>query len=198
MSPTLVPGDWILLNKSSVLPVHFVPRHQILRGDIVVFHYPARSVDLYVKRAVGLPGDRVKIIGGALFINGIPLFEPYVHHVRPTADYLQNFPQDPNAYPVSRRAIQMLQESVQNGEVLVPSDNLFVLGDYREGSFDSRSWGFIPNADVVGIAKAILWSEDPDGCDFNVVETGGCYWKSIRWSRFLHPIQTVTYANASR
>jgi signal peptidase I len=97
-------------------------------GDIIVFHYPENPRDDYIKRTIGLPGDSIVVAGEKVIVNGIPMAEPY------TAE--------PPYY---------------TGEWVVPEDSLFVLGDNRNQSSDSHSWGFVPINNVVGKAIVIYW-----------------------------------------
>ncbi|WP_322792918.1 signal peptidase I [Bellilinea sp.] len=98
------------------------------RGDIIVFHHNRQPPEDYIKRVIGLPGDQVRVEGGRVYVNGIALDEPYIA--------------EPPAY---------------TGVWEVPPDSLFVLGDNRNRSSDSRIWGFVPMRDVVGRAVLIYW-----------------------------------------
>lgn len=98
------------------------------RGDIIVFHHNRQPPEDYIKRVIGLPGDEVRVEGGQVYVNGIALNEPYIA--------------EPPAY---------------TGVWEVPPDSLFVLGDNRNRSSDSRIWGFVPMSDVVGRAVLIYW-----------------------------------------
>ncbi len=97
-------------------------------GDIIVFHYPLNTQEEYIKRVIGTPGDQVTVRDGQVFVNGQALVEPYIA-APPTA----------------------------GGSWTVPADSLFVLGDNRNQSSDSRSWGFVPLNLVVGKALFIYW-----------------------------------------
>jgi len=101
---------------------------KVERGDIVTFHYPLDPQVDYIKRAIGLPGDEVVIENGEVFINGIKINEPYL-------------------------------KNVTNGEGtwIVPADMYFVMGDNRQESVDSRSWGFVPKEGLIGKAIAVYW-----------------------------------------
>ena len=99
------------------------------RGDIIAFRHQGPTPETFIKRIIGLPGDRVRIVRGRVLVNGTQLNEPYV------------------AFPDTR--------SFQ--EVVVPADSLYVLGDNRVASDDSRSWGFVARGDVLGKAIAGIW-----------------------------------------
>lgn len=100
-------------------------------GDVIVFHYPGNPAEDYIKRLIGLPGDEVKVEGGMVYVNGQPLDEPYI------------------SAPPSYRGIWE-----------VPEDSFFVLGDNRNQSSDSHSWGFVPLENVVGKALIVYWPID--------------------------------------
>jgi signal peptidase I len=103
----------------------------IERGDVVVFHYPRDPSKSYIKRVVGLPGDRVRIVNGAVYVNGQALAEPYV----------------PLDYSDTRSL----------GETTIPPDCYFVLGDHRSMSNDSREFGPVPRKYIYGKAVFVYW-----------------------------------------
>src|SRR5258707_1183485 len=90
MENTLLIGDYLLVNKlcygSGSLGEYLVPYRRVRRGDIVVFHYPVNPAQHFVKRVIGVPGDRVRLINKQVFVNGTPLKEPYTHYTRPGTD----------------------------------------------------------------------------------------------------------------
>ena len=106
----------------------------IQRGDVVVFWYPIDPSKSYIKRVVGLPGEVVRITGGQVYINGQLLNEPYI-----LSDYLEH-----QSYP----------------SVLVEPDHYFVLGDHRNSSNDSRSWGTVAREQIYGKAVLVYWPVD--------------------------------------
>ncbi len=122
MMPTLENGEFILVNRL----VYKFDSPQ--RGDIIVFHYPRNPADEYIKRIIGLPGDRIRVKDGIVYVNGRPLEEPYTSA--------------PPRY---------------EGEWDVPEGELFVLGDNRNNSSDSHSWGMVPLDYVVGKATFVYW-----------------------------------------
>lgn len=122
MKPTLQPGEFLLVNRVA----YKIGEPEI--GDIIVFHAPGTSDLDYIKRVIGLPGDKVRISEGVVYVNEQPLYEPYIA--------------DPPRY---------------NGEWDVPPGELFVLGDNRNNSSDSHMWGFVPYEDIVGRALIIYW-----------------------------------------
>ena len=125
MMPRLENHERIFINK-------FIYRFEpIARGDIVVFWYPLDSSKSYIKRVVGLPGDRVSIRDGHVYVNGRLLDEPYI-----PAEYL-----DHQSYPV----------------VVVEPEHYYVLGDHRESSNDSRVWGTVDRRYIYGKAVFVYW-----------------------------------------
>ena len=152
MEPTLLLGDHLVALRS---------HSTVHSGDIVIFRFPPDPQQTYVKRVAGIAGDRVKILNRMLFVNGKKLSEPYAKFATSYADsYKDNFPSEPNAmvYP---GALDMLAHHVRNGEVIVPQGALFVLGDNREMSLDSRYWGFVPMTNVIGQPLFVYLSKDP-------------------------------------
>jgi len=135
-----------------------LPYRQVLRGDIIVFRYPVDIKQDYVKRAIGLPGDRIRVVNKQLMLNGHLPQEPYVQHVSGYIDsYRDNFPSPPNTI-VAPRAQEMLENHVVNGEVVVPPNSYFAMGDNRDNSLDSRYWGFVPRENIIGKPLIIYWS----------------------------------------
>ena len=97
MENTLLVGDYLLVNKlcygGGGLGDYFMPYRRVQRGDIVVFHYPVNPAQHFVKRVIGVPGDRVRLVNKQVFVNGVPLKEPYAHFTRPANDlFRDNFP----------------------------------------------------------------------------------------------------------
>jgi len=125
MQPTFVEGDVLLVNKLAYKLGKF---HT---GDVVIFHNPSDLEEDYIKRLIGKPGDIVRVEGGVVFVNNIPLAEDYIA--------------DPPYY---------------SGEWLVPQGSVFVLGDNRNQSSDSHSWGYVPLEDLVGKALVVYWPLD--------------------------------------
>jgi len=165
MEDSLLIGDHLLVDKLAYAPrgvisKYLLPYSDIKRGDIIVFRYPVDVKQTFVKRVVGLPGDRLHIEGKQLFLNGNRLREPYKFHKTSYFDsYRDSFPGQPNLL-VSPQAEEMLARHVADGEVVVPPDNYFALGDNRDSSLDSRYWGFVPRANIIGKPLIVYWSYD--------------------------------------
>lgn len=136
MDPTLHQGDQMLLNRLS----------DPQRFDIVIFPDPMGSGDFYVKRLIGLPGDQVQVLNDQLFINGQAYDEPYLP-VSATQDPTSDFTEDFTLRQIT-------------GQDQVPEGYYFVLGDNRPGSGDSRQFGFVPIASILGTASIIYYPFD--------------------------------------
>ncbi len=128
MEPNLHTGEFVVVNKFAY------KLGQAHLGDVIVFHFPGDPSQEYIKRVIGLPGDIVQVSNGLVFVNGVPLQEPYIMDA---PDY--------------------------QGTWIVPLDNLFVLGDNRNNSSDSHSWGTVPMSYVIGKAMFIYWPPDEWG-----------------------------------
>jgi len=156
MEPTLQVGDHILVNKfiyGIKLPFinkTMIPVSNPERGDVIVFIYPVDESKDFIKRVIGLPGDKVEMVGEKIFINGKPFDDPHGYY------------SNPGKASAAGKAPRF-------GPVEVPENHLFVMGDNRNHSYDSRFWGFVPLSDVKGEAFIIYWS-----------------WP--HWKRFLHVI----------
>jgi len=164
MENTLLIGDFLLVDKihdaNGGIWGHILPYTPIRRGDVIVFRYPVNPQQHFVKRVIGLPGDHVYLKDKQVYVNGERLQEPYVVHRTAEFDnYRDNFPQLdlPNANQDARWWFQ-IRKMVQNGELVVPKDGYFVLGDNRDESLDSRYWGFVPRQNIIGRPLLIYWS----------------------------------------
>jgi len=167
MENTLLIGDHVFVNRVQFAPssrwiqpiVHYSAIHD---GDIVVFLSPAES-DLYVvKRIMGVPGDHIHLRDGAVYRNGQKLDEPYLLNTgfNPYDPYRDNFPNvAPSDYSnVTSEWKLIMPQHIENGDLVVPPDSYFAMGDHRDVSYDSRYWGFIPRENVIGRPMFIYWS----------------------------------------
>jgi signal peptidase I len=167
MEPTLLVGDFLLVDKQSLGTVEaagLLPSANIQRGEIIVFHYPIDPKMHLVKRVIGVPGDRIRLRGGRVYINGTPITEPYAVY-RPSApdNYRDNFPRFETADPeIDSHWWIKMHSLVDHGELTVPPDSYFVLGDNRNDSEDSRYWGFVPRSAIVGKPFLIYFSLQRD------------------------------------
>jgi signal peptidase I len=169
MENTLLIGDYLLVDK-----LHFgrdgllgrlLPYEKVKRRDIIVFHYPFDPGVHFVKRVIGIPGDRVRLINRRVYVNGSAVEEPYVHYFRPHDPYRDEFPHLDAAFmpQVNPTWKTELQKLVADNQLIVPEGNYFVMGDNRDDSSDSRYWGFVPQENIVGRPLVIYWSmRSPD------------------------------------
>jgi signal peptidase I len=142
----------------------------------------------YVKRCIGVPGDRLKLVDKRSSSTAKPLDEPYVIH-RHDSDAIATtsrkaepeYIQDPK---MAERAAQMLRDDVVNGELVVPPGNYFAMGDNRDNSLDSRYWGLVPRDNIMGKPLVIFWSYDAPTEDLDRITT--CTTSSI-WPRTSSP-----------
>lgn len=164
MKDTLLIGDHILVNKfiygvkAPFLHKTIIPIKDPQRGDIIVFEFPEDPSKDFIKRVIGLPGDTVEIRNKKLYVNGKAIDD--VHSVH----------KDPKIFPAR------LQPRDNLGPLTVPEHKLFVMGDNRDFSYDSRFWGFVDLIAVKGKAFIIYWSWDKENF-------------SVRWSRLGHLLE---------
>jgi signal peptidase I len=156
MEPTLLVGDFLLVNKfayvrpQSGLEKLLIPHRAIKRHDIVVFKYPQELTKDYVKRVVGLEGEKVEIKDKQVYINDRPIQEPFKVHtdseIHTKSEYYQ--------YD------DLIRDNF--GPITVPPGQLFVMGDNRDNSLDSRYWGFLPMSYIKGRPWMIYFSYDAE------------------------------------
>ena len=164
MQNTLLIGDYLLVDKvrygHGSLWGEILPYAPIRRGDIIVFRYPVHPQQHFVKRVIGLPGDHVRLADRRVLVNGVPVQENYVIHTRADRDqFRDDFPRlDFPAMNVTSGWWAQMQGLVRNGELIVPPDRYFVLGDNRDESLDSRYWGCVPRENIIGRPLVIYWS----------------------------------------
>jgi signal peptidase I len=172
MYPTLFVGDHIFVDKLERAPQ---------RGDIIVFKYPLDPSTDYVKRVIGLPGDVVEITHGRVRINGGELPRESVREECPKgADGLREFEESIPCViwneAIDGRADYLVGTDLTLGERdmdrrVVPRDTVFVLGDNRDNSSDSRVWGPVPLANIKGRVRFVWWSSGPAGVRWDRVDT---------------------------
>jgi signal peptidase I len=164
MENTLLVGDFLLVDKLHYAGLpgsgRLLPYGKIERGDIVVFYFPVDASQFLVKRVIGMPGDHIRLRDKIVYVNGNPLQENYAIHKQWLPDgYRDNFPnQRGYSRDIDRRWRYELSNYVNGGELVVPADHYFVMGDNRDNSLDSRYWGFVPRANIVGRPLVIYLS----------------------------------------
>jgi len=165
MEDTVLIGDHMFVDKLAYSPAgpvskYLLPYSPVKRGDVIVFKWPIDPRQNYIKRVIGVPGDRIKLVNKELYLNGKKMTEPYVVHKTAYLDaYRDNFPAEPNMR-LEQPAIDMLKGNVKDGELVVPDNCYFAMGDNRDNSLDSRYWGFVPRDNIVGKPAIIFWSYD--------------------------------------
>jgi len=175
MEPTLMVGDHLLVNKfvfggRGAWYEKVLPYRPIRHGDIVVFKFPFDDHPHYVKRVIGLPNDRIRIVDRRVYVNDKLLSEPYVVHDPSSGDpFGDNFPPpDPYAVQVGLRSewAETFSKYIDDGELVVPPNHYFVMGDNRDHSWDSRYWGFVDRDAVMGRPMVIYWSVQATSGDY--------------------------------
>lgn len=168
LEPTLLVGDFIAVNKYDyglrlpVLDSKILPISEPKRGDIIVFHWPPNPSIDYIKRVVGVPGDKISYINKVLYINGQPMTQQAEGVSLQQDEY-------GNTWKVLKMQEDLagvkhniyLREDVQPqdfSDVVVPKGQYFAMGDNRDDSQDSRYWGFVPEGNLVGKAVAVWFS----------------------------------------
>jgi len=181
MMPTLLVGDFILVNKFAyglrlpVLNTKILAVGEPKRGDVFVFRYPENPKEDYIKRVIGLPGDEITYRNKTLFINGKEITEnylgPYTGPSEPTNRMNGAQVKLEQLDGVDHRIMELPQLQIgHEGTWKVPDGYYFAMGDNRDNSLDSRFWGFVPEANLVGKAL-VIWMNWDDGVDFGRIGT---------------------------
>jgi signal peptidase I len=207
MEKTLLVGDHLLVDRITLAPpafwmplVHYrEPKH----GDIVVFLKPGEPDMFLVKRLIGVPGDHIHLRNGVVIRNGVALNEPYAK-LRPEdfySPYIDDFPSVPTseANGVTAEWAVDLPNHIEGNDLVVPPGMYFMMGDHRHNSLDSRFWGFVPRANIVGRPLFNYWSFKtpdeqmdkttlPDRIAW-MVHVALHFFTDTRWSRTFHPVR---------
>ena len=207
MEDTLRIGDHLLVDKLAYAPPgaiskYLLPYEEPKHGDIIVFRYPVDIASTFVKRVIGVPGDRLKMINRVVYRNGVRLNEPYTYHKLPYEPSRDNFPGEPSTFADGMQAQlqrDMLDNHVKDSEIVVPPKMYFAMGDNRDNSLDSRYWGFVPRENIIGKPLIIYWSyrastEDLTGSSIgsmltHFVDLGEHFFSRTRWDRTLRIIR---------
>jgi signal peptidase I len=172
MEDTLQIGDHVFVDRITYAPKTnwvgpLMPYREIKDGDIVVFLSVTDPGMYIVKRVMGVPGDHIRLQDGVVYRNGVALNEPYEKKkcdgfaVPCYAPYRDNFPSVPPAYAQASATPEwqlLMPLNLKDGELVVPKDSYFCMGDNRFASYDSRYWGFVPRENVIGRPMFIYWS----------------------------------------
>ena len=192
MEENLLIGDHLLVNKfvfgptAAALERQLLPIAEIKRSEIIVFKYPEEPDRDFIKRVIGLPGEKVELREKKVYINDKPLDEPYVHFLQPPGQNSEFH--EVTSFDVRERY----------GPVTVPPNHYFVMGDNRDNSQDSRYWGFLPRELVKGKALVIYWSYEAEREDYADGGAGAAlkglasvfahFFTRTRWDRMFHQI----------
>jgi len=215
MEKTLLIGDHVLVDRVTLAPptywAPFVRYRDVRRGDIIVFLKPhPESPDLYlVKRCIGIPGDRIHLEHGIVYLNGVAQNEPYAGMPRddgnpndaysPYRDDFPSIPVDPNDSNVTPEWALELPNHIVNGDLVVPPGSVFAMGDNRTESLDGRFWGFVPRENIVGRPMFVYWSFETPEDQINKTSLGDRVafmghillhlFDETRWSRTFHVVR---------
>jgi signal peptidase I len=215
MLNTLLVGDHVIVDRITLAPacrwmplVHYRP---VEHGDIVVFLKPGEPDMFLVKRVIGVPGDRLHLVDGVLYRNGVAVSEPHALREDPSPNsgsspvgqdqYRDNFPRVRPEFSgnVTETWLVDMPNHVVDGDLVVPPDSYFMMGDNRSASLDSRYWGFVPKENVVGRPLLVYWSFVTSE-DQQYKTTAGerigylghillHFFGDTRWSRTLHLVR---------
>lgn len=218
MLPSLLINDHIFVNKLVYgLRVPFSEKwltkfHEPKKGEVIVFKYPRDMSTFFIKRVVGEPGDKIRVENGTLYINDIPMEKKVVASPN-DFDWLrdEDFQRDGNTYDSKDNYVHFIETLPGNiehnvllrrgealmdsfGPITVPPNSLFVMGDNRNNSMDSRVWGFVPMENILGRASFVWLSCEETFVPSNYISALGfldkmiCNPLTIRWRRFFHSV----------
>ncbi|HEV1996381.1 MAG TPA: signal peptidase I [Candidatus Acidoferrum sp.] len=206
MEKTIMVGDHLFLNKLLYGPqlpytsFRIPSMRAVRRQEIVAFHYPRNPATMYVKRVIGVGGDVVRMVNKKVSVNGAALVEPYVQHLPGSMPLGDNFPPPiaqietfPAWLGLDPGWAREMPNYIKDDGLHVPQGYLFVMGDNRDNSADSRFWGFVPEEYVVGEPLFVFWSYDAptrdwmdEGLKGRLQFDASILWnfiKKTRWSR---------------
>ncbi len=214
MESTLLIGDHVVVDRITLAPktgwAPFVHYRDVKRGDVIVFLKPNSEIpDMFlVKRAIGIPGDRIHLKNGIVYLNGVAQNEPQARKPQYDDDpddayrpYRDDFPDIPAS--VENGATELwsvdMPNYVHDGDLVVPPGHVFAMGDNRTHSLDGRFWGFVPQENIVGRPLFVYWSFDTPADQINKQSIGERvaffghtilhFFDQTRWKRTLHLIK---------
>jgi signal peptidase I len=212
MVKTLLIGDHVVVDRISLAPpTHWMPAifyREVKRGDIIVFLKPENPDLFLVKRTIGIPGDKIHLRNGVVYLNGVAQNEPqagmpvndgnFQHAYNP---YRDDFP---SIAPTSMDDVTAtwqieLPKHIQGDDLVVPPGMVFAMGDNRTESLDGRYWGFVPRENIVGRPLFVYWSFETPADQIDKQSIGERlgfmghilihFFSETRWSRTLHVIR---------
>ncbi len=206
MENTLLIGDHVFVDRMMLAPKTnwvgpLIPYRHPRHDDIFVFISPAQPGLYVVKRVVGVPGDRIKLQDGVVYRNGERLDPKYVIRNGTYNGYRDNFPTVPatDYDDVTPEWRASLPSHLQNGELVVPPESIFAMGDNRDVSLDSRYWGFVPYENIIGRPMFIYWSFEEPRDEYTrtsiaerlqfLVTIVFHFFDQTRWSRMFHVVR---------
>ncbi len=214
MMNTLLIGDHVVVDRITLSPpttwAPFVHYRPVQRGDVIVFMKPnPESPDLIlVKRTIGIPGDRIHLRKGVVYLNGVAQIEP--HAIQPTddgslsSDYQAYRDDFPSVTPEPEEQVtevwrQALPTHIQGDDLVVPPGYVFAMGDHRTASLDGRYWGFVPQQNILGRPLFVYWSFETPADQENKTSMGDRIgfmfhivthvFSDTRWMRTFHVIR---------
>jgi signal peptidase I len=210
MASTLLVGDHVMVERvhlasSNTMP--FMPQRDVKRGDVIVFFKPVAEADgdhpHLVKRVIGIPGDRIHLRNGIVYLNGVAQSEPYAAKTTyATYDpYVDDFPliSPGDHFGVTPEWAGQMPGYLQGDDLVIPPGKYFAMGDNRDNSLDSRYWGFVPRENIVGRALLVYWSINmPESSDehpllaeraSSTLHEALHFFDETRWSRTFHRIE---------
>jgi signal peptidase I len=212
MVKTLLIGDHVLVDRISLAPpakwAPFTFYRDVRRGDIIVFFKPGEPDLFLVKRTIGIPGDKIHLRNGVVYLNGVAQNEPYAgmpvsddnpqHAFQPYRDDFPAVPPGPYDQVTASWAYE-LPNHIQDGDLVVPPGKVFAMGDNRTESLDGRFWGFVPRENIVGRPMFVYWSFETPADQINKQSIGERlgfighiilhFFSETRWSRTLHLVK---------
>jgi signal peptidase I len=203
MEKTLLVGDYLLVDKAhygrSAAWSWLLPYRPIRRQDIIVFRYPVNPRQHFVKRVIAIPGDHIRLVDKHVYVNGVRQDDAYATFnpgwPNPYRDNFPNVHFEGDRNSDTGKWFREVEKLTEDGQLIVPEDCYFVLGDNRDDSYDSRYWGFVPRENIVGRPLVIYWSMDhpdqavrpppPSGKLANLTFNANQLFDSLRWHRML-------------
>jgi signal peptidase I len=207
MERTVLIGDHLIVSRIGYdAGVPFTGWHVPLwrepkRQQIIVFRapLPEQGFPDFIKRCIGMPGDRIRIAGSQVYVNGVALNEPYIPHdpegVMRTMPVYPPAASDMYSSNLTPEWAEEMPKHIVNGELVVPPGHYFMMGDNRNNSYDSRYWGFVPRENIIGTPVLIymsidapeeVWEPGHVGERFGTYLSAVIHPSEVRWKRLFH------------